>query len=124
MTIKYAIFFAIGFSFIFMVLVQFFPLIMNYATIILGIISMFGLTICVIIYPSDVSSTAKIIAILCMILAIFIIGLTVYRNKSSWGINGIFLEYSSKFLAKRFYLIGLILIFLLFMAGFLVLLAL
>jgi hypothetical protein len=84
---------------------------------------MFGLTICVIIYPSDVSSTAKLVAILCMVLAMFIIGLTVFRNKSSWGMNGLFLEHSTKFLSKKFYLVGLILVFLLFIAGFIILLA-
>jgi len=74
-----------------MLLVQFFPVIMNYVTVVLGIISMFGLIICVIIYPSDVSSTAKLIAIICLVFAIFIIGITVFRSKGSLGINGIFL---------------------------------
>ena len=122
-TIVISFFVALGFSFLFMILVHCLPKIMNYATVAAGIIAILATIICVFLYQTE-QQTAKLIIGICLIVVLVIIVLTICKNTDSWKMHAIFLSYATKMIGDRCLTFLYIPIFFVAIVGFVVILVL
>lgn len=116
-TIILCFFVALGFSILYMVLVQFFPKGMNYAAVILGWLAILASAICLFTYNTSENIFRTIVGLL-LILILIIIAVTFIKNQASLKIHGIFLNYSTKFIKDRPITLAYIPLFLLFLVAF------
>ena len=105
-------------SIFYMLLVQCLPEIMNRVAVVVGLIAMIALAVCFIVYPSRIGSEIRMVVFALAILLLLIVGCTFAKNFKSWGLNGIFLRYASKFICARLYLLLLPVLFLGMLAAF------
>lgn len=94
-TIYLCFFVAIGISFIYFLLVQFLPKIMNYAAVIVGGIIVLVTAVLLFLYKTH-QTTLKIIAGVILLLFLLVIIMTILKNNDSWRMHAIFLKYSTK----------------------------
>jgi predicted membrane channel-forming protein YqfA (hemolysin III family) len=106
-------------SFLYMLFVQCLPKAMNRVAVVLGIVAIIALAVCFIVYPSRIGSETRLVVFFLTVLFLLIILCTFAKNFRSWGLNGIFLEYSTKFVCARLYVLVLPFVFLFLMAAFL-----
>lgn len=105
-------------SILFMLLVQCIPQIMNRAAVIIGTVAIIALAIAFIVYPSKINSETRFLVFAITLILLLIIICTFIKNFKSWGLNGIFLKYATKFICARLYLLLLPILFLGLMAAF------
>lgn len=99
-------------SFVYMLLVQCLPKIMNRVGVVLGVLSIIGLAITVLLYKSSINAATRYI-VFGLIVLFFLIMICVFAKHSrTWGLYGIFLEYASKFVCARIFPLVMPIIFL------------
>jgi hypothetical protein len=82
-----------------MLFVQCFPRVMNRVAVVAGIVCLIGLAVCLMIRPTEGSSDLiKYIAFGIAVFILLIVICTFAGNWRSWGLNGVYLDYSTKFL--------------------------
>lgn len=87
---------SLGFSVIYMLLVQFFPKIMAYVAVILGSLIILACAICILNYSRSEHTFRIVVA--CLLILVFLIILISYcKNQRALKIHGIFLSYAAKF---------------------------
>jgi hypothetical protein len=102
-----------------MLLVQCFPRVMNRIAVVAGIVCLIGLAVCLMIRPTEGSSDLiKYIAFGIAVLILLIVICTFAGNWRSWGLNGVYLDYSTKFLCQRLHTLVYIPIFIVFICAF------
>jgi hypothetical protein len=85
-----------------MLFVQCFPRVMNRVAVVAGIVCLIGLAVCLMIRPTEGSSDLiKYIAFGIAVLILLIVICTFAGNWRSWGLNGVYLDYSTKFLCLK-----------------------
>jgi hypothetical protein len=120
--VKKAMLGVIVISFLYMLLVQCFPRVMNRVAVVGGLICLVGLAVCIMIRSTEGSSdTIKLIAFGITVVILLIVVCTFAGNWRSWGLNGVYLDYSTKFLCNRLHTLVYIPIFIFFVAAFAIL---
>lgn len=94
------IFIAVGISLLYMLLVQFFPWVMNYAAVVLGWLVILATTICLILYQTDQSGLKIVIGVLLVVMLIVIL-YNSFKNMDSLRMHAIFLSYSTKMFREK-----------------------
>ncbi len=105
-------------SVIYMILVQCLPRIMNRVSVVVGVLALIALSATIILYPSNISPLLRWIVFIIAVVFLLIMVCTFAKYFSMWGINGVFLEFGTKFIRERLYLLVLPIIFLALGAGF------
>lgn len=99
-------------SFIFMLLVHFFPRIMNRAAVIVGIIALVVFAITIMAYPSQIGMLNRWIVFAIALLFVFILICTFAKHYTTWGLNGVFLELGTRVISNSLHTFVLPIIFL------------
>ena len=99
-------------SLLYMFMVQCCPRIMNRVSVIVGVLALIAFTVTIILYPSNISPIFRWVAFAVAILFVLIMVCTFAKYFSVWGLNGVFLEFGTKFICARLYLFVLPIIFL------------
>lgn len=107
-------------SFLFMLFVQFCPKVMNRVAVVGGIICMIGLAVCILVYKTNVGPIFKWVVFGVIVFLVILCLITFLGNWRSWGLNGVFLDYSTKFVRARLHTFMYIPLFLAFMAAFVI----
>jgi len=81
---------SLGLSIIYMVLVQFYPRVMNYVVVIAGLVFMLILAIFTISYPTE-HLVAKIILGIVLLILISIVAYGAFKSKYCFDMHGLFL---------------------------------
>lgn len=113
-----ACFIALGLSIIYLLFVQYLPVIMNYFTIVAGVVIMVAVAICLIFYQTDYVASKWIIFAIILFLIIVTVK-TIFLNRNNWTVHKIFLRRSTDTVMQRPYLFSYIPIFILLTAIFL-----
>ena len=93
---------ALGISIVYMILVQFWPEIMNKVALIIGIVLMTSIFLCICFYPTDYTKSKIAIIFFYLLLLVTTVG-TLWKNRNNIEIHGIFLQYSTRMLTSRLY---------------------
>lgn len=118
-TVKKSMLYLLGLSFLYMLLVQCFPKFMNRFAVIAGLVCLIGLAVCIMIRPTEGGS--DLIKYIAFGICVFILLITICTfagNWRSWGLNGVYLDYSTKFLCSRLHTFVYIPIFIIFVCAF------
>lgn len=99
-------------SFLYMFFVQCCPRIMNRVAVVVGAIALLAFTISILVYHTEVSSIARWIAFAAALLLVLVVVCTFAKYFQTWGMNGIYLDFASKFLGHRIYPFVLPIVFL------------
>ena len=99
-------------SVIFMFLVQCCPRIMNRVSVVVGVLALIAFTTTIILYPSNISPVLRWGVFIIAVLFVLIMVCTFVKYWKVWGLNGIFLEYGTKFVLARLYVLVLPIVFL------------
>lgn len=108
---KCLVFVAIA-SLIYMFLVQCCPRVMNRVAVIIGALALIAFTLTVILYPSNISAVFRWVVFVIAILFLLILICTFVKYWQVWGLNGIFLDFGTKFAFARLYIFILPIVFL------------
>lgn len=110
---------AVVLSIIFLILVQFFPKPMSQAVVYLGFLIVLAVAVLIFLYPTSNTTGQIVVGIILAILAILILA-TILCHRSSIKICGAFLAESTRFVKDNPCVLVYIPIFILLLAGFLV----
>lgn len=116
-------FVALGFSILYMALVQVAPKLMNNLAVIAGSVMILACAICIFTYGAGENAFRIVIGCV-LIFMLIIIALTFLKNRSSLRIHGIFLNYSTQFLKDRPITLLYIPLFLAFLVSFIIIIVL
>lgn len=116
-TIVLCFFVALGISIVYFLLVQFLPKGMNYVSVVVGGIIIVITAICLFFYNTQ-QTILKVVAGIALILLFLLIIMTVFKNRDSWRMHGIFLSHSTRIIKQRPLTILYIPIFFLMLVGF------
>lgn len=90
-------------SFVYMFFVQCCPRIMNRVAVVIGALALVAFTITVVVYPSNISPMMRWVVFAIALLFVLILVCTVVKYFQTWGLNGVFLDFSTKFIGNRIY---------------------
>jgi hypothetical protein len=99
-------------SILYMFMVQCCPRVMNRVSVVVGVLALVALTATVILYKSNISGIFRWVVFGIALLFLLIMICTFVRYFSVWGLNGIFLDFGTKFICARLYLLVLPIVFL------------
>jgi hypothetical protein len=105
-------------SVVYMLLVQFLPRFMNRVSVVVGVLAMIGLATTIILYPSKISGMLRWSVFIITAVFLLIMICTFVKYFWDWGLNGVFLDFGTKFVSANPYLLVLPIIFLAMGAGF------
>ena len=105
-------------SILYMFFVQCCPRVMNRAAVVIGALALLAFTVTVLLYPSHINSMTRYIVFALALGLVLILICTIVKYFPSWALNGIFLDYASKFLCARLYAFVLPIVFLILGAAF------
>ena len=108
---KCLVFVAIA-SILYMFFVQCCPRIMNRVSVVVGALALIAFTATIILYPSNISPMFRWVVFAISILFVLILVCTFAKYFPVWGLNGIFLDFATKFIRERLYLFVLPIVFL------------
>lgn len=92
---------------------------MNYIVPILGCLMILACAICIIVYESN-QHFAKALELGALFGVLAVIGVSVWRYRTSWRMHGIFLEYGTNFVRGRPAILAYIVIFWVILFAFVV----
>ena len=99
---KCLVFVAIA-SILYMFFVQCCPRVMNRVAVVIGGIALIAFAITVILYPSNISAVFRWVVFIIAVLFVLIMVCTFVKYWAVWGLNGIFLDFGTKFACQRIY---------------------
>lgn len=105
-------------SIVYMFLVQFIPKVMNVLSVVIGALSMIGLAVTVFLYKYSINPVVRYTVFVIIILFFFIMVCVFFKKFKTWGLYGVFLDYSSKFVCARIFPLVIPIIFLALMVAF------
>lgn len=105
-------------SVLYMLFVQCCPRIMNRVAVVIGALALIGFTVTVLLYPSHINSMTRWIVFGLALILVLILVCTIAKYFTTWALNGVFLDYASKFLCARLYAFVLPIVFLALGAAF------
>lgn len=105
-------------SFIYMFFVQCCPRIMNRVTVVIGAIALVAFTITVVVYPSQINPMLRWVVFAVALVFVLILVCTLVKYFQTWGLNGVFLDFATKFVGQRIYPFLLPIVFLLLGVAF------
>ena len=108
---KCLVFVAIA-SILYMFFVQCCPRVMNRVAVVIGGIALIAFAITVILYPSNISAVFRWVVFIIAVLFVLIMVCTFVKYWAVWGLNGIFLDFGTKFACQRIYVFVLPIVFL------------
>lgn len=108
---KCLVFVAIA-SIIYMLFVQCCAKIMNRVAVVVGALALIAFAITVILYPSNISSGFRWVVFIIALIFVLVMVCTFAKYWPAWGLNGIFLEFGTKFTRARPYTFVLPIVFL------------
>lgn len=99
-------------SLIYMFLVQCCPRVMNRVAVVVGALALIAFTASIILYPSNIPSGFRWTAFGITVFLLLIMICTFAKYWQVWGLNGIFLDFGTKFACHRLYIFVLPILFL------------
>lgn len=111
-TIWYCLAIAGIMSVLYMFFVQCCPRVMNRVAVVVGALALLAFTITILVYPSAINSPIRWITFGVALLFVLISICTFAKYFQTWGYNGVFLDFGTKFVGARIYPFILPIIFL------------
>jgi hypothetical protein len=91
---------------------------MNRVIVVVGALALVAFTITVVVYPSNISSMFRWVVFAIALLFVLILVCTLAKYFQTWGLNGIYLDFATKFIGNRIYPFVLPIVFLALGAAF------
>lgn len=99
-------------SLIYMFLVQCCPRVMNRVAVVVGALALIAFTATIMLYPSNIPSGFRWVVFIIAVFFVLIMICTFAKYWQVWGLNGVFLDFGTKFAAHRLYVFILPIVFL------------
>lgn len=99
-------------SVVYMLLVQCIPRIMNRAAVVIGALSLIGLAITILLYKSSINAATRYIVFAFILLFFLVMICVMTKHYNTWSLNGIFLDFASKFVLNRIFPLVMPIVFL------------
>lgn len=116
-TVILSLFVALGVSFIFFIIVQCLPKIMNYLVVVVGLVIFVAVIICIFTYGTNYTGFKIALGIVLLILLLLIV-CGICKNREAIRVHGIFLSYGTKVFSSKpstfFYILFFLAILVLF----------